>query len=498
MSRFLSIYFTNLLADYLAIKKPELKDQVYVLTMAQRGRIMVTATSSEAEKQGILANTVLADAKAIVPNLLAFDDQLDFNKKLLIRLAKWAIKYAPIVAIELPDGIILDSSGCSHLLGGEEKYLETILTKLKEWGYHCSGAISDTIGTSWAIARLGKKSPIIAPGQQYNALLNLPPMALRLEQSIIQRLHKLGFDKIGKFIQLPASVLRRRFGNELLLRLGQALGTEEETFTPIVVKAPFEERLFCLEPISTKTAIEIAIEKLLEALCQRLSKEGLGIRSAELRGYRLDGKVTETNIGTNQPTHKVAHLAKLFELKISEIEPDLGIELFILTATKTEPVHIHQEKLWSGKPGLANQNLAQLLDRLAGKVGPQAIRRYIPQAHYWPERSLRPAVSLEEKTEIRWQKANPRPMELLHKPAAIQVTAPIPDYPPMNFRYKNELHLVSKADGPERIEREWWLEAGEHRDYYILEDDKGRRYWVFRAGHYNEERSSWFLHGFFA
>lgn len=496
--RYLSIYFTNLLCDYLAIKKPEIKGKVYVFTMSQGNRIMVTASSREAEKQGIFANSVLADAKALLPDILAFDDKIDFNKKLLIRIAKWAIRYSPIVSIDLPAGIILDSNGCSHLLGGEEKYLETILAKLRESGYNCQGAISDTIGTSWAVARLGRKSPIIAPGQQYNALLNLPPMALRLEQPIIQRMHKLGFDKIGKFIQLPASMLRRRFGQEFLLRLGQALGTEEETITPIIVKPPYEERLFCLEPIRTKPAIEIAIEKLLEALCERLSKEGLGIRSAELKGYRLDGRVTETKIGTNQPTHLVPHLAKLFELKIDQIEPDLGIELFILTATKTEPVLIHQEKLWSGKPGLADQNLAQLLDRLAGKVGPQAIRRYIPQAHYWPERSLRRAISLEEKTEIKWQKANPRPMEMLHKPAAIQVTAPIPDYPPMNFRYRDELHLVRKADGPERIEREWWMEPGEHRDYYILEDDKGRRYWVFRSGHYDEEHSSWFLHGFFA
>lgn len=498
MSRFLSIYFPNLLADYLAIKKPELKDQVYVFTMSQSNRIMVTAASYEAEKQGIFASMVLADAKAIVPGILAFDDQVDFNKKLLMRLAKWAIRYSPTVAIDLPDGLIIDSSGCSHLLGGEEMYLETILSKLKESGYNCRGAISDTIGTSWAISRLGRKLPIIQSGQQYNALLNLPPMALRLEQSIVERLHKLGFDKIGKFIQLPASMLRRRFGSGMLRRLGQALGTEEETLMPVILKAPYEERLYCLEPIRTKPAIEIAIEKLLEALCARLQKEGLGIRSAMLKGFRMDGKLTEITIGTNQPTHNIKHLAKLFELKIDQIEPALGIELFILTATKTEPALIHQEKLWSGKPGLADKNLAQLLDRLSGKIGPQAIRRYLPQAHYWPERSIRPAVSLEEKTEVKWQKTNPRPMEMLHKPATIQVSAPIPDYPPMNFRYKNELHTVTKADGPERIEQEWWMAQGEHRDYYILEDEKGRRYWVFRSGHYNQEHSAWFLHGFFA
>ena len=493
-----SIWFPNLLSDWLATRKPELTGKVYVFTKPERGRIIVTATSREAEKQGIFIGNVLADAKAIVPDIQCFDDQVNLNKKLLIRICKWAIRYSPFVAIDLPDGIMLDSSGCSHLWGDEATYLKHILGKLTESGYQCNGSISDTIGASWAIARFGKKSPIILPNEQYNALLNLPPIALRLEQIIYQRLHKLGLDKIGKFIQMPRSVLRRRFGEEMLLKLGQALGTEEETIKPMIIVPPYEERLPCLEPVRTKPAIEIAIERLLEKLCTRLANDGLGIRSAILKGYRLDGKITETVIGTNQPSHNIKHLLQLFELKIAQIEPALGIELFIITVTKTDPMQLHQEKLWSGKPGLADQNLAQLLDRLAGKIGPQAIKRYIPQAHYWPERSLRPAISLEEKSDTNWQKVNPRPMEMLRKPEPVEVTAPIPDYPPMNFRYKDELHLIRKADGPERIEREWWMEKGEHRDYYILEDEKGRRYWIFRSGHYSEEKSSWFIHGFFA
>ncbi|RZJ14781.1 MAG: DNA polymerase Y family protein, partial [Acinetobacter sp.] len=202
MKRYVVIGFPNLLTDWLATRKPELKEQVFVFTANVRGRIMITAASKAAETQGIFADTALADAKAIVPEVQVFDDQLGLAQKLLTRIGKWAIRFTPIVAIDLPNGLILDASGCTHLWGGENEYLQTILNRLRESGYHCRAAIADTIGAAWAIAKYGKFSPIIASNQQYNAILNLPPSALRLDNLIIQRLHKLGLNQIGKFIQM--------------------------------------------------------------------------------------------------------------------------------------------------------------------------------------------------------------------------------------------------------------------------------------------------------
>jgi len=68
----------------------------------------------------------------------------------------------------------------------------------------------------------------------------------------------------------------------------------------------------------------------------------------------------------------------------------------------------------------------------------------------------------------------------------------------MHFRYKGKLHKIKKADGPERIESEWWLQEQQHRDYYYVEDEEGCRYWLFRSGHYDDAKTyQWFLHGFF-
>jgi protein ImuB len=498
--RFISLWFRHLLTDWLTLRRPELKTVPFVFASPVRGRVMITAANALAEAQGVTAGMTAADAKAIIIDLQVIDDIPGQADKLLRALGEWCIRYSPLIATDLPDGLLFDISGCAHLWGGERAYLKEIVTRLRSKGYDVRGAIADTPGAAWAVARFGKIKPIIAPGEQADALLPLPPVALRLEPLIIERLQKLGFYTIKTFINMGRSVLRRRFGQELLLRLDQALGNEDEPLQLLHPVEPYSERLPCLEPIRTATGIEIAIKTLLEKLCLRLQGEGKGLRTAILKCYRVDGHVISADIGTNRASHHIDHLFKLFELKIPTLEPALGIELFTLEAPKIDDTEPEQEVLWqSDSCGLDNTDLAELLDRLANKIGAGSIHRYLPQERYWPERSIKPAISINEKPQTSWRKDRPRPSVLLPRPQPIEVTSPIPDYPPMLFIYKNETHHIRKADGPERIEREWWLDEGEHRDYYQVEDQDGRRYWLFRLGHYAGSQSGqWFIHGFFA
>ncbi len=449
--------------------------------------------------RGIETGMVVSDARAIYPSLKILDDDPKLAERILKSIAKWCIRYTDAVAIDLPNGLILDVSGCAHLWGGEKNYIKDINTRLINRGYDVRATIADTIGAAWAIAHYGDISPIVESGKQMEAILPLPPSALRLEEPITDRLMKLGLRKISQFIHMPRVALRRRFGPDLLLKLDQALGNEEEPIKTVQPIEPFRERLPCLEPIVTFTGIEIALERLLEKVCKRLMQEGKGIRKAVFSGYRVDNKIEKIEIGTNRATHNQKHLFKLFAEKISDIEPALGIELFMLEAIKTEKLSPKQEKLWDSASGLKADAVSELMDRLMNRFGPAPIHRYMPDEHHWPERSFKPASDLHASIESSWIVDRPRPILLLPKPQPIEVTAPIPDYPPMLFRYQGELHKIVKADGPERIEPEWWIAEGLHRDYYSVEDEEGKRYWLFRAGHYAEEDPpQWFIHGFFS
>ncbi|WP_028297539.1 Y-family DNA polymerase [Olivibacter sitiensis] len=497
--RFASIWFRHLTTDWVTLRKPQLRELPFVLAAPVHGRMVVMAANALAESQGISAGMVVADAKAFLPGLEVIDDRPRLAGKLLRALGLWCIRYTPVIAVDPPDGLILDISGCAHLWGGERIYLKEIVTRLRSKGYDVRMAIAPTIGTAWAVARYGKATPIVESGGEGGALVYLPPAALKLEPDVLERMHKLGMRTVGSFMEMPRSALRRRFGDQLLMRLRQALGKEEEHVVPLRPVPPYVERLPCLDPIRTATGIEIALERLLETLCRRLAGEGKGLRTAVLKCYRIDGKLVQIAIATSRATANVTHIFKLFALKIAQIEPALGIELFVLEAPKVEDADAVQEALWDSASGLEAAELAELLDRLTGKSRGCTVRRYLPDEHHWPERSIRLAASLSEKPTIPWSKARPRPTRLLPRPEPIEVTAPIPDYPPMLFRHKGEVHPIKKAEGPERIEREWWMDKGEHRDYYYVEDEKGQRYWIFRSGHYGDDHPrQWFLHGFFA
>lgn len=495
--RYMAIWFRHLLTDGLARRRPELKAVPFVIAAPVKNRVIIMASSPAAEAEGALTGMAVADARAAMGELLVIDEVPGQGNKLLRLIGLGCIRYTPIVSLDPPNGLILDITGCTHIWGGEKGYFKELILKLHAAGFDARGAIADTPGAAWAIARFALKHPIILSNKQAIAISNLPPAALRLTPDIQEKLQKLGFRTIGPLLELPPSILRRRFGQHLLLRIDQALGRIEEYLEPLVSPIPYLEHLHCLEPIRTKEGIEIAIEKLLEMICLRLKSEGKGIRKAMLKCHRIDGRKVQVSISTTKGSHSVSRLLRLFNLQVSKIEPALGIELFIMEVPRVEDMETVQEQLWSEARGLADTALAELLDRISGKVGAAAIQRYLPAEHHWPELSVKLADSLDEVPQANWPEYM-RPIRLLDSPEAIKVMSLVPDNPPKSFIYKGKRHNILKADGPERIGREWWKDKGKHRDYYAVEDSEGQRYWVFRSGHYDSGDASWYLHGYFA
>lgn len=497
--RYAVIWFPFLKTDYWVRKNPSYAGKPFVMYAMDHGRMVISAAVASVWAQGIGAGVVVADARAIIPGLVTVPDEPLHYKNILQKLAAWFIRFSPHVSMHQADDILLDATGCAHLWGGEEHYLRDIQSRLKKIGYQVQIAMADTIGAAWACAHFYNEMTIVPPGQQQQYLSALPPASLRIDPYINEKLIRLGLKQTGLVYNMAAASLRRRFGIDFMERLQQALGNADEPFLPIMPCAEFMERLECFNPIRTRPGIEIALNKLLQKMCARLKNQGQGIRKAVFSIFTVNDTEDHIEIGTNRAGVDTHHLFKLFELKIEKLDPGLGIELFTLQVPHWDKLAADQHAIWNIKSNMTDKGIIALADRLQNKLGAESVKRFLPAAHYWPERSVKKTFSFEDVVTTAWQSYPVRPVVLLKNPEPISVTAPVPDYPPMNFRYKGKLHIIKKADGPERIEQEWWLEEGLHRDYFYVEDEDGNRFWVFRSGYYDQQKKDrWFIHGFCA
>jgi protein ImuB len=129
--------------------------------------------------------------------------------------------------------------------------------------------------------------------------------------------------------------------------------------------------------------------------------------------------------------------------------------------------------------------------------------RVLPVESDVPERSARRAPPLAALGQAAWPTGLPRPVRLLAPPQPVEALSVLPDHPPAAFTWRGVRRRVRRADGPERIAGEWWRRDGERlavRDYWAVEDEAGRRYWLFRRGDGGDPATGdlgWFLHGLF-
>lgn len=471
----------------------------FALVAPGNGGVRVVAVDAFAASEGLHPGMPLADARALLPGLKVAEADPASDARALGMLADWCTRYTPWTATDGNDGLVLDITGCAHLLGGEPELLADLVKRLRHTSLTARIAIADTPSAAWACSRHGKET-IVPPEQSRNVVAALPVAALRLLPEAVERLRGLGLRTIGDILPLPRAPLARRVGMAILERLDRVLGREEEPISPRGATTEWRTRIAFAEPIGRAEDIECATMRLLEELCRRLGRDGRGIRRLELAVYRVDGSTQRLGIGTGKASRDAQHLFRLFTEKLKEADPGYGVETMIVTAAETDCLRADQLDLSESK-NTVDADLNRLIDRLQNRLGRNSLVRIAPFDSHIPERAVTVLPAMAPPNDGDWLAEQPRPIRLLPCPEPIEAVAPVPDEPPVRFAWRNIGHRVIEAEGPERIEPEWWRakEGARFRDYYRIEDEAGRRFWVFRDGPYESDRTPrWYMHGLFA
>lgn len=470
---------------------------------------MIHAVDALGHSLGIMRGMTVTKARSLVPDIIVLDADDGADEEGLHGLALWAgLRYAPFVAPDPPDGIWLDISGCADLFGGEEPLLKNLFRRVSGFGLTVQLAVADTAGCAHAVARHvpAGRPVVVPPGDQRKALGLLPLASLRIAPKVASDLHKMGFSRIEQLIAEPRGPIARRYGHDLYRRLDQALGHAPEAIEPIFPEQLPRAHRALLEPIGTADAIGQVVRDLVNDIVELLGAAALGARQLDLHARRVDSHYQSVRVGMAAPTRDPAHMAKLLMPRIERIDPGLGIETVTLVAPIVEPLTSRQVGLeGEDKRG---PDLAALVDALADRFGRDRLYGTTPRAGAMPERTVARTKPLRTGADRRWNAALPRPGRMIHPPEPIQVMAMMPDHPPAQFIWRGRRRKVVQADGPERIQGEWWRERGIEaaqpylvRDYFQVEVEGGGRYWLFRQGDGQWPASgpmAWYIHGAFA
>jgi protein ImuB len=504
MKRVIYVWLPNWPITRLCLANPDCAapDRPLAIVAVSGSKRRICAVNRIAHERGVTPGQPLADAKAVAPDLAAVAADREADDAALGALARWAPRFTPSTAPDPARGLWLDVTGCARLWRGERQLVETLIEQLAARGIPCRAAIADTFGAAWAFARRTDRYHILPPGGHRDLLPDLPPGSLRLNAETVAGLRRMGLKTVRQAMRLPRAQLAERFP-DLQPRLDQAMGEAAETIAFEHAPSPWFESAAFTGAITTPEGLGRVLDTLTGKLCHRLDEAGQGARCFEATLFGADNSIQRIAIAASQANRDAAELRRLLTAKLESIDPGFGIEVVTLRASRIEATPERRRASDTRDHGLAN--IAPLIDTLGDRLGFSAFWRYAVSESHPPERSAAAgAGTMAEPKRQVWQNGAARPIRLLSRPEPIDVTASVPDCPPVQFRWRRVLRKVRRAEGPERVAPEWWPEREgraprQVRDYYRVEDDSGARYWLYRDGLYSDmERPRWFIHGFLA
>ncbi len=498
---------------YLALRFPFLSadrcrrggappDPPFALVERQGNALRLAAVSPEALAAGLLPGLALADARARLPLLAAFPHDPAADAALLRRLARLSGDFTPMVALEPPDALLLEIGGSAHLFGGAQKLAAALASRIEAEGLAQAHAFGDTPDAALAFAC----HP--SAGGDWR---RLPAAALGLAPEDEAALRRAGLRTLADIASRPRRALAARFGLPALTALDRIAGGVVRPLKPRKGRPSlmFEQRL--PEPLLMADAVGLILERLAVRAARRLQRLGLGGRRFTAGLFRTDGLCQQLGVESGRATRDPAAITALFAERIAALadplDPGFGYDRFTLAVGAAEPLAAAQPTL-EGDAGSGPARDA-LIDRLSVRFGANRLLRLQPADRHLPEHAQH-RVPAAGSRAMPWPLSPPaetpmRPLFLLDPPEPVEVLAEVPDGPPHRFRWRRQQHRIALAEGPERIVPEWWrsrsgrLDAGHTRDYWRVEDEGGRRFWLFRAGFYGADAPPrWFMHGLFA
>ena len=395
-------------------------------------------------------------------------------------LACWAGRYTSHVNLA-PAALRLEISGSLRLFGGLPALLNLLRADLAAMDLPAQLAVAATPLAALWLARASDNVICQDLPATRAALAPVPLSALQLASPLARRVEGFGLRRVGDLLALPRAALGARLGKLVVIDLARALGEIADPQTCFIFPEQFEQGLELPAPVDAAPVLLFAAHRLIAALSGWLTARNGAVREIECLIDHGHGVTTALPLAFSAPVHAAARIERVLKESLDALSlaaPALGLRLRVQAQ---EPREARSHALFDGA-GQRHEALAELMDRLVARLGPQAVQGLACHSDHRPELASRP---VPDKSASRPMAPPPRPLWLVHPPEALREVHGRPQ----------RAGALTLAAGPERIESGWWDGADARRDYFIAIDSAGRRLWIFRDPHLP---GGWFLHGWFA
>ncbi len=484
--------------------EPELAAQVVAVCEGNGPAARVTAASRLARKAGVAAGMTLAQARSVLPGLVARGRNPLSERSAHEALLETAWSLSPRVEDADEDLVFADVSGMERLFADDVELGHAALKTARSVGLPVRVGVADTKLAARIAARLPASPVVVPPGQEAAFLAPLPLQLLELDHRLAGTLRRWGISTVGELARLPADRVTARLGAAGAAAHQASRGLDPLPLVPLSAPPVLSEGMELEWPVVTLEPLLCAVRQSLERCSARLANDGKACILLELElALEPEGRERRA-IRLPLPTREVEALVDLIQLELEARPPQAPVTAFTCVLHPAEPRR-GQLTLF-GPPELSPERLASTLARLAGRLGPERVVSPHTIDGHLPERFA--VAGFDPPPPPRSRQAPGRShgllaVRVLRPPVALEVIGEEREPPGDGPRLLSVASLagaaphiqglVRVAAGPWRLEEGWWEEQPVARDYWDVELSDGGLYRLFR----DAVSGSWFADGMY-
>ena len=468
--------------------EPDLINEAVAVVEGNGNAAHVIAATRRARTKGIRPGLSLAQARTILPKLIARGRDTECERTAQEALFEVAETFSPRVE-DAGEGVVyVDIAGMTRHYDSDLDLAKAAMRAADGVGLPARVGIAASKLAARVAAELPKSPTVVDPGSESDFLAPLPLTRLSPQLDAASTLTRWGLSSIGELARLPESEVAARLG-ELGRELHYAArGIDPRPLIPRPLPPDFREGMELEWPLVALDPFLFIANSALERLSTRMEMQGFACKRLELTmNLEPDGYAARA-IELPAPTRDVKTMLTLLRLDLEKAPPGAPVTGFTIVAHPDRPRRA-QLSLF-GPAALSPEKLATTVARLVALLGEERVGMALADDSHLPER-----FGIGEY-------APPPPPDRRLKPEksrgllAVRVfRPPMPVEVIMNGEQiasvKGEGDVcgtVRTYSGPWRVESDWWTETPAAREYWDVELDGGA---VYRL--YQSEKREWLV-----